>query len=573
MKRFALAAALMTLCAVAVCYTPDIASALHDPAATAGHLLRDTILANPLLVGGLAAARTRHADLVRQATAKLAEVKDGQPADQVRAIETAHADLVRQATELNAAIVAEEARQAPVAPNNPNPPVPVAPTAEQLRAAAEAAATAERQRFADIRAACEAVNLGSLAADMFGRNLTIDQARAELLVKLAEQSRQNPTRPQITITQDEGDTIRRAVESAIVLRANPSGLPANDPNRELARNWRGMSLLEMGRTFLEETQGRRLRGLGKFELATAVLGLDTLRGRAAGMQSTSDFAVLLANVAAKRLRAAYAAAPQIWKRLARQSNNPDFKAKSVVQLSSAPSFKKVVEGGEFTYGALTDGAESYALATYGRIIAITRQALINDDLGAFDRIPAMMGRAAAELEATTFWAVITANAAMSDGKALFHADHGNLSGSGHAIDETGMTAARKAMRTQRSLADKSADREYLSLTPRWLVSSPDKEIEALKFLTAVLASATEDVNVFAGTVEPLVEPRLSGNAWYLFADPQTIDTIEYAYLEGEEGLFTEERVGFEVDGIEIKGRVDFAAKAIDWRGIYKDIGA
>jgi hypothetical protein len=59
----------------------------------------------------------------------------------------------------------------------------------------------------------------------------------------------------------------------------------------------------------------------------------------------------------------------------------------------------------------------------------------------------------------------------------------------------------------------------------------------------------------------------------LIADPATIDTIEYAYLEGEEGVFTEQRVGFEVDGIEVKGRLDFAAKAIDWRGMYYNPGA
>jgi hypothetical protein len=81
------------------------------------------------------------------------------------------------------------------------------------------------------------------------------------------------------------------------------------------------------------------------------------------------------------------------------------------------------------------------------------------------------------------------------------------------------------------------------------------------------------VNVFKGSLEAIVEARLSGNAWYLFADPATIDTFEYAYLEGEEGLYTESRLGFHVDGIEIKGRLDFAAKAIDWRGMSMNPGA
>jgi hypothetical protein len=166
--------------------------------------------------------------------------------------------------------------------------------------------------------------------------------------------------------------------------------------------------------------------LSKFELATRLLGLDPLGSRAIGLNSTSDFANVLANVINKRLRNAYELAPQNWKKIGRQSNNTDFKQKSVVQLSSAPIFKQVSEGQEFSYGGLTDGAEKYALATYGRIIAITRQTLINDDLARSDRLPMMLGRQAAELEAKTFWAILTANAAMSDGTALFHANHGNL---------------------------------------------------------------------------------------------------------------------------------------------------
>lgn len=379
--------------------------------------------------------------------------------------------------------------------------------------------------------------------------------------------------PHIRVLQDEGDTLRRAVESAIMLRANPQVFKPDAPERELARDWRGMSLLECGRLFMEESQGVRLRGLHRLELAGMCLGMQSLgmQTRGAGMHSTSDFANLLANVAAKRLRAAYESAPQNWRRISRQSNNPDFKEKSVVQLSSAPTFKQVREGSEYSYGGLTDGVEKYALATYGRIIAITRQTLINDDLGAFDRLPTMLGRAAAELEASVFWQVFTANAALNDGVALFHANHGNLGAAG-AISETTLAEGKKLMRQQKSLAAKAADREPLNIVPAVLIVSSEKEVEAQKMLTAVLAAATGEVNVFANSLELLVEARLTGNAWYLSADPAMIDTVEYAYLEGEEGVFTEQRVGFEIDGIEVKGRLDFAAKAIDYRGLFKNAG-
>jgi phage major head subunit gpT-like protein len=273
------------------------------------------------------------------------------------------------------------------------------------------------------------------------------------------------------------------------------------------------------------------------------------------------------------LRNAYDVAPQNWKKLGRQSNAPDFKQRAVTQLSNLPQFKKVKEGAEFQYAALSDGQEVYSLSTYGRIVSITRQTLINDDMGAFDRLPTLLGRAAAESEANTFWSIVTANAAMNDGTVLFHASHGNL-GTAAAITVASLNEARAGMRKQTGLAKKAADAEPLNLAPAFLVVSPDKETEAQQFLaTTLYPNQPNGVNPFAGSMTQITEARLTGNGWYLFADPATIDTIEYAWLEGEEGLFTEQRLGWEVDGLEIKGRIDFAAKAIDWRGMYKNAGA
>lgn len=503
----------------------------------------------------LLALRNQHAELVQRAAAKIAEIKDDTSAAEVTRIEGEHAELVRQAAELQTTIAAEETRAA-----NPN-----------------SAPAAHAWSVDDIgRVNARAAAFGLTAADALGimgdatvRNLEQATDRLQALAAQRAPARQTP---HVRITQDEGDTIRAAIESSILLRANPQALPANAPEREMARNYRGMSLMEVGRVFIEETQGVRLRGLGRLEMAGALLGLNNgLSVRSAGMHSTSDFASLLANVASKRLRDAYGAAPQTFKPFCRQSNNPDFKAKSVVQLSSAPSFKKVREGQEYSYGSLTDGVEQYALSTFGRIVAITRQTLINDDLGAFDRIPTMIGRAAADLESSTVYDVLLTNPTMSDNKALFHADHGNLM-NGTVIDETNLGLADKAIRDQRSLAGKAADREYLNLVPRFLVNGTAKRIEGQKMLTAVQATATSGVNVFQNAMDQITEARVTGNKWFLIADPATVDTIEYSYLEGEEGVFVEQRVGFEVDGIEIKGRLDFAAKAIDWRGIVYNPG-
>lgn len=406
---------------------------------------------------------------------------------------------------------------------------------------------------------------GLTAADaikVMGEHRSLEEATDALQNQAATRNAPRQT-PHVEITTDEGDTLRAAVENAVASRANPQATKLTDAGRQ----YRGMSLMELGRVYVEESQGVRLRSLGKMEMATALMGLN----RAAGMHSTSDFPQLLANVASKRLRDTYESAPRLWRLISRQSNVPDFKEKAVVQLAGIPELKKVREGGEYTYATLSESVEKYSIATYGRVIAITRQALINDDLGAFDRLPSLFGRAAAELENDIVWGTILNNPVMGDGKTLFHADRGNLAAAGAAPSETTFEAAEIALGDQKDAAGKP-----LNLSFRYFLGAQKYNVAVKKLLTSVSATKTGDVNVYQNAVEPIIENRLkpeTGAApWFLVVDPGRWDTIEYAYLEGEEGLYTEERVGFEVDGIEVKGRLDFGAKPIDGRGLYKNPG-
>jgi hypothetical protein len=500
--------------------------------------------------------RAHLASLKSRAAAKIAEATDGLAPEAVRAIETDHAAIVREIGDTEAKIAAEEARSA--APSSAD-------------AVVRAAIEAERSRVAEITALAARHSLGGFAAQHIAAGTALDVARSAALEAIATRAAGASISPRgvdASVGHEAIETTRDALENAIMHRANPK-TKLTDAGRE----WRGMSLMEMGRSYHEQVTGERLRGLGKMDLAGRLLGLDGLAARSGGAMSSSDFPNILANVVAKRLRAAYEVAPQNWKKLSRQNNAPDFKARAITQLSNMPNLKLIKEGGEYTHAALADSKEQYALATYGRKVMITRQALINDDLGAFDRIPMLFGRAAAETEASLFWAIITANAAMGDNVALFHNTHGNL-GTAAAIAIASLNEGRTKMRKQKGLANKPADAEPLNLTPAFIVVSPDKETECQQFLsTTIYPQANSGVNPFAGSLEPIVEARLTGNGWYLFADPAMIDTIEYAYLEGEEGLYTESRIGFDVDGVEIKGRLDFAAKAIDYRGMFYNPGA
>jgi hypothetical protein len=119
--------------------------------------------------------------------------------------------------------------------------------------------------------------------------------------------------------------------------------------------------------------------------------------------------------------------------------------------------------------------------------------------------------------------------------------------------------------------------QQLNISPRFLVVPAALETVADQFVSVnLMASEAGKVNPFSGRLQVLVEPRLdvaSATAWYLMATPDQIDMVEYGFLAGEAGPMVETRVGFDVDGLEVKARHDFAAKVIDWRGLWKNAGA
>ncbi len=454
------------------------------------------------------------------------------------------------------------------------PEATTAPTAQETRSApnpadaAREAIAAERTRTSEITKLCRRHGLdGDFSADLVERGVTVEAARAAILDKLAETDPLEGRVHEPAHAQARGDGSREvqyrdAITNALQHRHNPGAVQLTDDGRE----FRGMTLLEIARVSLER-RGVNTRGMSKMELAKAAF-----EQRAAGYHSTSDFPIVLANVANKTLRDAYESTMRTFMAWARRATITDFKPVDRVQLGGAPDLEKVLESGEFKYGTIGEGKETYALATYGKIISITRQAVINDDLDAFTRIPAAFGASAADLESDIVYAILNQNPTMADGDALFHANHGNL-GTGAVIDETSLSAAYRAFGKQKGIEGR-----LISVQPRFIITPPgSRSVEARKQVTATTPNSTADVNTYAGRLEPVEEARLipsSGNdPWFLAADPARIDTVEYAYLEGQEGVFTETRQGFEVDGIEIKARHDFAAKAIDYRGLFKNPGA
>jgi hypothetical protein len=418
--------------------------------------------------------------------------------------------------------------------------------------------TAERARVSEIETVCRpfAALSAEFRSELISSGATVDVARTKVINKLAELNQAHLTQGNNAIVvRDQADTIRLQAENALLHRWQPDTYKL-----EAGKEFHGMTLLEMARDFIGKT-GKSTRGMSKHQVVELAF------------QGTTDFTNILANVANKSLRSGYNAEPQTFLPLGKRGTITDFKPVSRTQIGDVQTLKVIGPSGEFSYTKVTDAKENYALGTYGTIFAINRQTLINDDLGAFTRIPESLGRAARRMESDIWWGVVTANANMGDGNALFSTAHANLigTGAGTAINIASLGVSRQKMRVQTGLAGVG----YLNLTPKYLVVPTALETSAQQFTvqTNIIVTQQSNVNPIGPTLTVVPEPRLDANSaanWYLFCDPGMIDTVEYSYLEGQEGVYLETRMGFEVDGMELKAREDFAAKSLDWRGMVKN---
>lgn len=379
---------------------------------------------------------------------------------------------------------------------------------------------------------------------------TEDQARAKLLDELSRDVEPTAADVRVVVQEDERDKFAKGALSFIDVRMG------NAKDNDAGNEFRGYSYIELCRAALTKS-GVSHNGLQKQSIISRAM-------------TTSDLPNIFRDASNKTLQRAYSELPQTFRALGRQGSMPDFKSKNVAALSAAPNLIKKNQAGEFEHGVVTDKNESYALATYGRQIRFTREMMINDDLDALSRMLTLMGSAAARLESDLVWNHILANPTMADGVALFHADHGNL-GSAAAISTAAISLSRARMRKQTGLAG-----EAIEVFPAFLVCGPDKETEAEMFLSGTMRpTKTADVvpERLRNSLDLVVENRVSGNKWFVFASPSLIDTFEYSFLEGSQGVYTEEQVEFLSGDLTMGVRHDFAAKAIDHRGMDYNPGA
>jgi hypothetical protein len=386
-----------------------------------------------------------------------------------------------------------------------------------------------------------------------------DTARRAAFEALASRSaptiRSEQVRVEMGDSQDDPALRARQMGEALYARINP-----RHELSEPARRYAYATPVDMAKELLA------LRGESTMALSPA-----TLVTRA--LHTTSDFPIILGNTVGRVLRDAYQAAPSGIRRLGRQTSARDFRSVNKIMLGEAPLLEKLNEHGEIKAGTMAEAREAYKIETWAKKIGITRQVLVNDDIGAFADLARRMGQGAAETEARILVTLLEANSGngptLSDTKALFHVDHGNKAGTGAVISDATLSAARLALRTQKGI-----DGRIIRVTPKNLLVPPALETLAEKWLATIAPATAADVNPFSGAMSLVVEPRLSSaTRWYVTADPGEIDGLEFAYLSGNEGPQVESRSGWDVDGVEIRVILDFGAGFIDHRGWFQNAGA
>ncbi|MEJ6397037.1 ClpP-like prohead protease/major capsid protein fusion protein [Yoonia sp. 208BN28-4] len=331
-----------------------------------------------------------------------------------------------------------------------------------------------------------------------------------------------------------------------------------------------MSLSEMARHAIEMTGHR-----GGFNDRLQMIGhAFTMEGT----HTTSDFANVLSNVMGKAALLGYEEAEEtfpIWTSTGQLTN---FQPSKRVGLDVFSALPKVEEGADYTYGTFGDRGENITLATYGKLLRISRQAIINDDLSILGTAPRRMGRAAKRTIGNLVYAVLTGNPAMSDGKALFHASRSNLAtGAGSVLGVDSLSTGEAAMMTQKDGAAKDAS--VLNIQPAYLIVPA-----ALKRSAKTLMESAVDPrdakghsnNPVSGMAEVVADGRLdaaSKTAWYLAGSPSSTDTIEVAYLDGNDAPYLEEQTAWHSDGVEMKVRIDAGVAPLGPKALYKANGA
>ena len=428
--------------------------------------------------------------------------------------------------------------------NTPKEPEKVqAPPQANENEAREAGMMAERQRVKEINALCRQFDVDG--AKFIEEGMTVEAARAAVLDQLAEQRQAQ----HVTVSVDEMDKFRAAAADGLAMRAGISvEKPANG-----AGEFRGKRMLRLAAECIEREKGGNTRNMDDEALVREAL------------TGTGAFPGILSNVANKSMAQAYQSAPTTYQLWTAKGSNTDFKAATRYRLGEADTLEKVNENGEFKHGELKENSVSASIATYGKTFSLTRQAIINDDMGALKTLPSIYGAACRRMVNKMVYQILADNPTI-EGNALFHASHGNLQTQGLTV--AGLGKIKAAMAKQKNIGGE----EFLNIQPAYLIVPVDLEVDAAQLINSVVDPSKNNatINPFANKLSVIADPELSAsNVFYMAAAPGIVPTIEVTSLNGNETPTMESAVQFDTLGIKWRIYHDVGVNLLDFRGIQK----
>jgi hypothetical protein len=331
----------------------------------------------------------------------------------------------------------------------------------------------------------------------------------------------------------------------------------------------------------------KLRGVGIQEFCELASGqqLPRYRRDAAGWLqaafSTTSLPGILSNIANKMLLEGYNYVEDAWRQIAKIASVNDFKEHSRYRMTGSFTFEQVGPDGELKHGKLDEQKFGQKADTHGIMFALTRQMIINDDMGAFTDIPRQIGMGAAEAIADAVWGLWLSNPVQTDGKTFFHADHKNYAeGADTALSVDGLTDAEVLFGKQTK-----PNGRPLGIPARILLVPTALKVPAEMLMKSVQLNETTTANKPKTATNPHVGKfdvvssvylsntsftGASSTAWYLLADPNRLPAIEVAFLNGVDRPTVEKTdADFNTLGIQFRGYIDFGVREQDHRGAIK----
>ena len=499
-----------------------------------------------------------------------------QPEVKPEAIEAKHEPEVKPEAKAEPEVKPEiKAEAKPEIQARHEPEVSAEDVASAAREAAVAAVKAERERVSAIRSICNG-EFPEIEKDAISAGWTPEVVTKKVLETIRAE------RPAADVhisvkTEPEGDGLRKTIEAAMCLRC---GISADD----LEKSYDGKTI-EAGMKEMDMPLKQLLIECMKLDGIPYSRGFDNETIRAAF--SSVSLPGILSNVANKKLLKSFESQPVIATKLCSTGDLNDFKENDRFRLTDVGDLLPVGADGEIKDGGVTEEAAKNQIETYGKKFCLTRKMIINDDLGAFMKVPVAMGNRAARLIDQLFFSRLLKNPVQLDGKALFSSAHKNLlTGATSALSFDGL---KKAI--QLFLDQVDADGQPISIEPKFLLvptALKHLAIELTRGATLITAGGADNVvrpalNILADeNLQVVSSPYLSntayeGNsatAWYLFGDPRQTDTFEIGFLRGKRTPTVERgETDFNTLGMWFRVYFDLGVREQEHRGMVKSAGA